>query len=109
MILSFNKMQYFSEINKMDWDIWFFAFGNYERGLLIKRNKVNYFFSDKSGNRKRINVAITGSSNPITNQSLGFLPNRFAILEVIIGILNKKSIPMLINNTAPISLIKEQR
>jgi len=51
----------------------------------------------------RMNVEITGNKIPITNHILGSLPIRKASLEVIIGILNKKSIPILKNNAAPIS------
>ncbi len=47
-------------------------------------------------------VEITGSSSPITNHSFGFLPIRFAIREVIIGMLNKNNIPILKKITAPI-------
>jgi len=54
-------------------------------------------------------VAITGSSKPIKNHNLGFLPTRFAMLDVMSGILNKNSIPILINTTAPILLFTTQQ
>lgn len=53
-----------------------------------------------------MNVAITGRSNPITNQILGLRPRRFANLAVIMGRLNKKPIPILINIAAPMIIEK---
>jgi hypothetical protein len=58
--------------------------------------------SERSGKKKRINVATTGKTIPIKNHILGFLPIRFASLEVIIGMLSMQIIPRLINNAAPI-------
>jgi hypothetical protein len=65
--------------------------------------KVGYncLFSDRSDNKIRIKVAITGRRRPKKNQSNGLRPSLLAKRDVMMGILNKNKTPMLRKRTAP--------